>query len=261
MSERVDWNIVLAFRAVGEGRYKLLQEVLDKGVDPDQENILGKTLLYEAIYHGFPHIMEILIKAKADPNLIGKGEKGLLHFACYKGDPEIVKILLDAGADPNLEDKDGETPLFHASNDGVVELLLGVGANPHHIDKTGGCPLHAITDGSNDNEMIQMLLETGANFNLINNYGYTPAYLPVLWNKLDQVRLLLQAGLDPEQAGIDGKTLLSLAAEEGNTKMVELLSSFKKGTVSLVWLCLRMVHYGGQDIVPDWFSPLLLEWD
>ena len=49
---------------------------------------------------------------------------------------ERVREMLEEGADPNAKDKDGNTPLHKAADEGrfdVVKLLLERGADPNII--------------------------------------------------------------------------------------------------------------------------------
>ena len=70
-------------------------------------------------------------------------EKFLLD-AAKAGDHPRVARFLEAGADPNLADKDGQTPLYGASQYGhaeVVKLLLDAGSDPNLANKDGQTPL------------------------------------------------------------------------------------------------------------------------
>jgi ankyrin repeat protein len=49
-----------------------------------------------------------------------------LSWAAEKGDEPIVQLLIEHGAQPDLEDKEGQTPLSRAmeeGNRGIVALL------------------------------------------------------------------------------------------------------------------------------------------
>ncbi|MDW7694309.1 ankyrin repeat domain-containing protein [Flammeovirgaceae bacterium SG7u.111] len=70
-----------------------------------------------------------------------------LLLISINGHTSIVKQLLTSGAEadvnkPNLKEK---TPLFQAAGRGyltIVKLLIETGANPNIIDNKGAIPLH-----------------------------------------------------------------------------------------------------------------------
>ena len=78
-----------------------------------------------------------LIDAGADVNVTSKAGRTALMHAAYNADTKLVKALLDAGADLNIKDEDWETALSYAvitsNNEDVVQMLLdaGIKVNPH----------------------------------------------------------------------------------------------------------------------------------
>ncbi|CAB0035768.1 unnamed protein product [Trichogramma brassicae] len=73
-----------------------------------------------------------------------------LHVACQYGYPEIVEKFLEAGHDPNCVDRStGNTPLLsHLSNinvrQDILRMLLESGADPNAANALGATPLHVI---------------------------------------------------------------------------------------------------------------------
>ena len=82
-----------------------------------------------------------------------------LHLACINGDVEQIRSLLNLGADIEEKTPDGSTPLMFASYKGhlnVVQLLLDQGANILAKNNYGNTAKY-IAD--NDNENIKVILE------------------------------------------------------------------------------------------------------
>ena len=55
-----------------------------------------------------------------------------MHGAAFTGRMEVVELLIANGANVNAKDKDGGTPLLHATLSGhreIVELLISKGAD------------------------------------------------------------------------------------------------------------------------------------
>ena len=71
-----------------------------------------------------------------------------LHAACVSDSLEVIQVLLDHKADPNAKTINQRTPLhFACSKNGencedIVWLLLSSGADPEIIDNHGKKPIH-----------------------------------------------------------------------------------------------------------------------
>lgn len=100
--------------------------------------------------------------------------EALIHYASANGDVVTVDRLLEKDdslanhADPHT----ARTPLFDASTAEVVQSLIEEGANINARDNRGDTPLHAAKNG----EVAMCLLENGANIQFKNNNGRTPIF-------------------------------------------------------------------------------------
>ncbi|MBI9107812.1 MAG: ankyrin repeat domain-containing protein [Spirochaetales bacterium] len=89
---------------------------------------------------------------------------------------EISKLLIKYGADINKRDVVFGSTMLHAAMDlKTVRLLIELGADVNAVElKFGNTPLHAwVISYKNDLEMIQYLIEHGANVNIKNNLRKT----------------------------------------------------------------------------------------
>ncbi|MGN5375367.1 ankyrin repeat domain-containing protein [Sphingomonas hankookensis] len=98
----------------------------------------------------------------------------------------------------------GESALHIVAKNGnlpYLRFLLAKGANPNIQDNRGNTPaLLAVESGSV--EAIRVLTARKANLNLGNSSGETPLIRAVQLRNLDMVRELVAAGANPDQADV-----------------------------------------------------------
>jgi ankyrin repeat protein len=92
-------------------------------------------------------------------------ERTCLHYASCFGNYQVVHTLLRRSADVNAVDINGDTPLLCAlheydNNDKseIIQLLLEYGANLAHSNKYGRNPIH-VCACTGDVETLELLLE------------------------------------------------------------------------------------------------------
>jgi len=96
-------------------------------------------------------------------------------------DIQTIRQLIEAGTDPNKQYMDGTqvfTLLHNASSNGhfdIVQYLVQNGANVNAIDQTGDTPLHHAALFSNI-QIVRYLVESGAYVNSMDRHGFTPLH-------------------------------------------------------------------------------------
>ena len=132
-----------------------------------------------------------------------------------------------------LQDKrENERLLCHHSNMGnarEVGNLLKSGIDIEctyrdiYLGDVGRTPLHKAAFKGNT-EIVKMLLEAGANPNKADKEAKTPLHEAVISGRRPEiVKLLLDTGADPTKADLDGRTPLYWAALMGHKNMVKFL--------------------------------------
>jgi len=187
------------------GRVDAARLLIERGADVNaREQWRGQTALMWAAAQRHPDMVSLLLEHGADPDArsvvndwprqvtaeprrMYRPFGGLtpLLFAAREGCAECVRRLIAGGADPDLADPKGVTPLFLAIDNlhfDTAKVLIEAGANPNKWDWWGRTPLYSAVDlntlphgGRPDRpsvdettslEIIEMLLEAGANPNV-----------------------------------------------------------------------------------------------
>ena len=195
----------------------------------------------------------------AEPRMQARPSGGFtpLLYAARKGCLECAQILLKAGADKNLNDPDGVSPLLLAAlnfNFDIAALLVKQGANVDKWDTWGRSALYAAVDmntlptgGRADRpsldkttslELIQQLLDAGANPNLqlklfppyrslrddrgadgLLSVGTTPLVRASKAGDVAAMKLLIAHGANVELPTATGITPLMAAAGNGSANL------------------------------------------
>ena len=133
---------------------------------------------------------------------------------------EVAALLLDRGADLEAKAKNdnGRTPLHLAAwwndNPEMVELLLDRGANIEAQDDYGSTPLHLATTIGNNPEVAALLLNRGADIEARDDNVGTPLHWAA--NNPEVTALLLDRGADIAAKGHAGSTPAALGSREGS---------------------------------------------
>ena len=101
-----------------------------------------------------------------------------LHYAALEGTVDEVRALLAEGADVAVTDQQGFTPLHFACQENrrdVVEVLLDGDAPIDSVDQWGNTPLwRAVFNAQGDPRTVRLLVQAGANPDIHNASGRTP---------------------------------------------------------------------------------------
>jgi len=153
--------------------------------------------------------------------------------------PAVQWILQQPGVNVNANDPcDGRAALHGAASQGSVGttrlLLQAPGINVDDRDWNGNSPLHfagrglkGVSVAHRQFEVIQALLEAGADPSVTNSNGWTPLFDAVEGpdesDNTDSVKALLDAGADPKVVSLYHETTLHRACAFGRPEALKLL--------------------------------------
>lgn len=167
-----DWNLM---NATEQNSVQMVADLLEKGADPNM--VLRRTPLHLAVEKGHIEIVDLLLANNADINARDYSGRTPLFLAIATRWPEIARTLREAGADASVCTERGTSLLFVAlqrDDHEAVHWALdnGVDVNAKRTDAEHATAL--ILAASEGNlEMVELLLERGAEPNIANKDGMT----------------------------------------------------------------------------------------
>jgi RNA polymerase sigma factor (sigma-70 family) len=238
--------------AIENRQHGVARALLEAGADPNHPSTAygGWTPLFSAL-HGRDGEMVALLRSHGA--VTGPFE------AALSGDEQRLRELLDD--DPALVRARGVNegiPLHAAATEAVARLLVERGSPLDAIDCYGSSParsaayagvrrrdvarylvsligerdLHLLVAMDDREGVSAMLLDDPSIVNAqrdgidpASGFGATPLHVAVALEQIEMMRLLLDAGADPNSEERDGATPLHYAAKTGNTDVAALLLS------------------------------------
>ncbi|KAJ5963696.1 uncharacterized protein N7479_003572 [Penicillium vulpinum] len=190
----------------------------------DEQGNFGRTPLVAACERGNLEAAKKLLNNGANLDIAGDNEHTPLHTAACNGHVDIVRMLLEKGNEINNGSDGSKAPLYCACLNGhhqVAEILLQW--KPDIITANGGwVPLiSASLNGSVD--IVLLLIERGADVNVLDNDGKTPLYSACRAGHIEVVRILLDKGADIDYQSQQRSTAIDVASYNGYLDIVLLL--------------------------------------
>ncbi|XP_055957131.1 ankyrin repeat domain-containing protein 50 isoform X2 [Patella vulgata] len=255
LDEETTWSYYTPlFLSVVINSTEVLKYVIQNGADVNVDSRSESyTPLMEAIVTRKKEIVQILLdNPKLDVNLVNCRNETALTMVVKMRQKEFLPLLIARGADPNHVDCTGFTPLIHAVLEEddellkqllehgadinktdkrtrefscIVKVLLENGANPNVVASDGYSPLLIATDSGSDDmrDVIKLLLENDADVNHTNEQGYAAIH-NAAWNGfLPSVNLLLEHGSPHDLRTLDKNTPLTLAAQRKHPDIIDRL--------------------------------------
>lgn len=210
------------FIAIEAGNVGGVETVLD--ADPSAgaaRDGSGVSALMRALYRFDLDLVEI-VKVRA-------GAFDVFEAAAL-GDVDRLRSVLDDGpSGATAYSGDGFTALHFAAFFGypeAVSLLIDRGAE---VDAFGrgwmtGTALHSGASRL-QSEVVRVLLEAGANPDVRQSGGWTPLHAAAMNGDLASVELLLAAGADAAATNDEGRSVADLATESGDVATIERVRS------------------------------------
>ena len=188
--------------------------------------------LIEASIKNDPSRVQQLLQAGANVDSQDLRGRTALLVAVAENNMEVARLLIDAGADVNKQDRILDSPLLLAGANGTLEILKRIlKANPDFslYNRYGGTPLIPACERGHV-EVVRTLLKTEVDVDHVNRLGWTALLEAIVLSDggpkhQEIVQLLVDAGADVNIADNDGVTPLQHARQKGFKKIVEILES------------------------------------
>ena len=168
--------------AAEDGNIDRVRALLKNGANVNEAKGTGHTALMLAAGRDHLEIVQILLQAGANPNAMISGRYGIPAWAwmfamnrCNKHWREMTDAMLAAGVEHNPK-ANNLPPLAHAIHEDdvvIVETLLKKGADPNLRDSETGETLLMTAAKYSTPEVVQALIEGGADVNARNKSGQT----------------------------------------------------------------------------------------
>ncbi|KAJ0306120.1 hypothetical protein Brms1b_010533 [Colletotrichum noveboracense] len=207
---------------------EIVSFLIESGLDV---NSLGasKTPLHLAAARAKIDSMLELLKYGADINMLNQNGDAPLHLAAQNGSDTAVRMLLEKGAPVDARGFDGETPLFCAVFGGHLaasQALVESGANCNEQTDTASWSILHATSSLGSLDILKLILSREVEVNRRSTKGgWTPLSEAIYCNRLENTRLFLEAGADPNIENDESSTSLHVALENDNLEITRALLS------------------------------------
>ena len=215
--------------------------LLDNGAAIDIKSLLtGGTPLHTAASASQVDFAKMLVKRKANLEIVDKLGSTPLLTAALRLDPDMVEVLVDAGANINVKSSvnplqtpmvfaaGNPNPLEHRKSVAIIKYLLKHKGDINFPSSNGTTPLMAAArkpDLSDGYDRAALLIDKGADLNVVNDKGETALMLAAGAGNEKLVKLLLDKGADAQKKNGAGETVMSYANRAGGKSSVSLLES------------------------------------
>ena len=231
--------------ACKEGYCDIIEILLDKGADVQAVNDSKCTPIHIVCRDLRLDCLKVLLgNKKCDLNQQNANGDTALHIVCKMVNTDaiyldMIQILLENGADVQAVDSNGDAPIHIVCKglrlDCLKALLQSKGRDPNQQNADGDTALHIVCKMVNIDTVhfckIEILLEKGANVQVVNKIGDAPIHIACNGLRLHCLKALLQSqGCDPNQQNVDGDTALHIVCRMGenldsNMRFIEALIS------------------------------------
>lgn len=196
--------------------------------DINKKDSKGRTALSWAAIRGDVNSLKVLLKYGADPDIRTSNGNAPLMFAVRAPSPACIAPLLQYGVTVNSQNAQGFSALHYAAyykNDrSYLEPLIESGADTEASDQYGWSPLISAVEYDHL-ESAKTLLSCGANIEHRDKDGLTPLHHSIIRNSHQVLATLLMHGADQRAITKNGETILHFAAKSGDSKTLDILLS------------------------------------
>jgi ankyrin repeat protein len=217
------YGVTPLYLACTNGNAAMIRLLLDAGADPNSVDATGQTALMTAASVGDLESAKVLLDRGATVDTRDRNfQQTALMFAVRDNHPDVVRLLVEHGADVNAKTRQGETPPWILPNSvpgfghgvGIVRGGLPERGSRYFIPGALAPLLYAARDGRLENAKI--LLDAGADLELADANGITPLLMAISNNQIEVARFLIDRGAKINVSDWYGRTPLWTAVEVRN---------------------------------------------
>ena len=246
--------------AIDVGHIKVIDLLLAHGVDIDDVDSSGGSILHRCINHGSISKVETCLNIGVNMDITNSNGDTPLIIAAKNGLEDIVQLLITSGCDTSIQNREGLNALEQSfcSNHTAVQLILSDERERYKIHSWQTEMLQACAAG-NEHQMqhfiqkfgttainfrhkmfqcqtpllvacrfrnfrcCEILREKGAYVDTPDDLMDTPLTESAMHNNLEAVRWLIMQGARVNRKNLRGTTALHCAVMEGNFAIVKHL--------------------------------------
>ena len=232
--EEVEAGITPLSLSVKENKNEITKLLLEANANPNLRDEKFITPLMLAVCNQNSEIVKLLIKNNADINANTQHETMLVK-ATRCSNAEIVQILLDSGIDYEKRIRTkliSPRPVVEAlkvKKFDIADVLLNFNFDINEGSYNGNLSPLCFFSQNGETEAVSYLIKKKANLNHLAQLNYTPLMFAATENRIEVVKLLIDAGADVNIVSKDDNesTALSLAREKKHEEIIKLLLNAK----------------------------------
>jgi ankyrin repeat protein len=211
--------------------------LVERGANVNAVSKNGFSPLLFAAQRGDVNSAKALLAAKADPKFKAKDGGTAFLIALGRGNEAVTRLMLDYGGDVNALDANGNMPLHEAIRQGKVDLMKDLVARGADVNARtpgggrggrggggGGMTAFLVAAQGGNVAMIQELVKLGADSKGKLPDGTGGILLATGSKKLDAVKLMVELGLDVNDAPKGRPSALHSAIKQGANDIVQYLA-------------------------------------
>jgi ankyrin repeat protein len=170
-------------------------------------------------YYKNPELSDIILKYVPEPDIHEAAACGMFKSLAkiVYSDPELINTFSEDGFTPL-----GLASFFEHEDTARYLLLKGAEVNVHSKNDLHVYPIHSAV-AANNADITKILLEAGAEVNVVQQLGYTPLHSAAFHGNVEIIILLLEAGADIKAKTDEGKTPADVAEEKGFKEIAGVL--------------------------------------
>ncbi|KAJ6020906.1 Mg2+ transporter protein CorA-like/Zinc transport protein ZntB [Penicillium herquei] len=193
----------------------LIEQVADVGLNGSE----GRTALMFAASQDYTEIIELLLESGAKIDEVCDAKWTALNYAVKRNRRQSTKLLLSRGADKTLQEGDMGNALHMAACFGRADVIIELLSEAQNTyinsqNSYGNTALH-LTASHGQPHIAQILIEHGADKNIVNNELSTPLHIACYTPRPDVARVLIQNNAHVDKYNENENTPLQLAASSG----------------------------------------------